>query len=94
MVIHSYRVRYGYVPGDPALAAIEAKLAAQPTITVPAITLQGEAHGHGAAGGLGRRTLRISPGPTSAARSRASGTTFRRRRRAKPRQPCWNSRRR
>ena len=42
VVIHSYRVRYGYVPGDPALAAIEAKLAAKPAISVPAITLQGE----------------------------------------------------
>ena len=42
MVIHSYRVRYGYVPGDPALAAIEAKLAAKPKISVPAIVLQGE----------------------------------------------------
>jgi pimeloyl-ACP methyl ester carboxylesterase len=38
-------VRYGYVPGDPALAAIENKLAAKPKITVPAITLQGEAMG-------------------------------------------------
>jgi pimeloyl-ACP methyl ester carboxylesterase len=45
VVIHSYRVRYGYVPGDPALAAIETKLAAKPKITVPAITLQGEAMG-------------------------------------------------
>jgi pimeloyl-ACP methyl ester carboxylesterase len=45
VVIHSYRVRYGYVPGDPALAPIENKLAAQPKITVPAITLQGEAMG-------------------------------------------------
>jgi pimeloyl-ACP methyl ester carboxylesterase len=45
VVIHSYRVRYGYVPGDPALALIENKLAAQPKITVPAITLQGEAMG-------------------------------------------------
>jgi pimeloyl-ACP methyl ester carboxylesterase len=45
VVIHSYRVRYGYVPGDPALAAIETKLAVQPKITVPAITLQGEAMG-------------------------------------------------
>jgi pimeloyl-ACP methyl ester carboxylesterase len=45
VVIHSYRVRYGYVAGDPAVAAIEAKLAAQPKITVPAITLQGEALG-------------------------------------------------
>jgi pimeloyl-ACP methyl ester carboxylesterase len=45
VVIHSYRVRYGYVPGDPALAPIENKLAARPKITVPAITLQGEAMG-------------------------------------------------
>ncbi len=42
VVIHSYRVRYGYVDGDPALAAIERKLAARPKITVPTITLQGE----------------------------------------------------
>ena len=42
VVIHSYRVRYGYVDGDPALTAIERKLAAKPKITVPAITLQGE----------------------------------------------------
>jgi pimeloyl-ACP methyl ester carboxylesterase len=45
VVIHSYRVRYGYVPGDSTLAAIEAKLAAAPKISVPAITLQGEAAG-------------------------------------------------
>ena len=42
VVIHSYRVRYGYVAGDAALAAIEQKLAAKPAIAVPAITLQGE----------------------------------------------------
>lgn len=45
VVIHSYRVRYGYVAGDPALAPIERQLAAQPPIGVPAITLQGEAPG-------------------------------------------------
>ncbi len=45
VVIHSYRVRYGYAAGDPALAAIEEKLAAKPPITVPAIVLQGEAPG-------------------------------------------------
>jgi len=45
VVIHSYRVRYGYAPGDPALAAIEQQLAAQPPIGVPAIVLQGEAAG-------------------------------------------------
>ena len=45
VVIHSYRVRYGYVAGDPALAAIEEKLAAKPPIAVPTIVLQGEAPG-------------------------------------------------
>jgi pimeloyl-ACP methyl ester carboxylesterase len=45
VVIHSYRVRYGYAPGDPALASIEQRLAAQPPIGVPAITLQGGAPG-------------------------------------------------
>jgi pimeloyl-ACP methyl ester carboxylesterase len=45
VVIHSYRVRYGYAPGDPALAEIERKLAAQPSIGVPTIVLQGEAAG-------------------------------------------------
>jgi len=45
VVIHSYRVRYGYAPGDPALGDIERQLAAQPSIRVPAIVLQGEAAG-------------------------------------------------
>ena len=45
VVIYSYRVRYGYVPGDPAFLAIEEKLAMQPKIAVPTITLQGEAAG-------------------------------------------------
>jgi pimeloyl-ACP methyl ester carboxylesterase len=42
VVIHSYRVRYGYVAGDPALAGLEAQLAARPKIAVPTITLQGD----------------------------------------------------
>lgn len=41
VVIHSYRHRHGLVAGDPALADIEARLAAQPDIAVPAITLDG-----------------------------------------------------
>ena len=41
VVIHSYRHRFGLVPGDPALAGIERRLAAQPMITVPAITFDG-----------------------------------------------------
>lgn len=51
VVIHSYRHRYGLVPGDPALDAIEQLLAARPPITVPAITLDGEADGVGPIGG-------------------------------------------
>lgn len=41
VVIHSYRHRFGLAPGDPAYAAIQARLAKQPTITVPAITFDG-----------------------------------------------------
>lgn len=41
VVIHSYRHRFGGVAGDPDCAAIEAHLAAQPPITVPAAVLQG-----------------------------------------------------
>ena len=41
VVIHSYRHRFGLVPGDPALAEIEHRLAEQPVIAVPAITFDG-----------------------------------------------------
>jgi len=41
IVIHSYRHRFGGIPGDPALAEIEARLAEQPDIMVPTIVLQG-----------------------------------------------------
>jgi len=47
VVIQSYRHRYGYAPGDPALEPIEQALAAQPKITVPTIALHGEASGVG-----------------------------------------------
>ena len=45
IVIHSYRHRFGFAPGDPALADIERRLAAQPPIAAPAITLDGDADG-------------------------------------------------
>ncbi|CCE05645.1 putative Hydrolase, alpha/beta fold family [Bradyrhizobium sp. STM 3843] len=45
VVIHSYRHRYGLAEGDPRYAEIENRLAAQPVITVPAITLDGDADG-------------------------------------------------
>jgi pimeloyl-ACP methyl ester carboxylesterase len=41
VVIHSYRHRFGLVPGDPAYAGIERRLAAQPPIGVPVITFDG-----------------------------------------------------
>lgn len=41
IVIHSYRHRFGLVAGDPAMAPIEARLAAQPDIAVPSITIGG-----------------------------------------------------
>jgi pimeloyl-ACP methyl ester carboxylesterase len=47
VVIQSYRHRYGYAPGDPALEPIEQLLAAQPKISVPTIVLHGEASGVG-----------------------------------------------
>ena len=43
VVIHSYRHRYAQADGDPALAHIEARLAAQPSIAAPTIVLHGEA---------------------------------------------------
>jgi pimeloyl-ACP methyl ester carboxylesterase len=43
--------RYRNAPGDPAYDASEAKLAAQPQISVPTIVLHGEADGVGPAAG-------------------------------------------
>jgi pimeloyl-ACP methyl ester carboxylesterase len=45
VVIHSYRHRFGAVPGDAALEAIEERLAARPPIAVPAIALHGASDG-------------------------------------------------
>jgi pimeloyl-ACP methyl ester carboxylesterase len=45
VVIHSYRHRFALVDGDPACEDIERRLAAQPAIAVPTITLDGDADG-------------------------------------------------
>ena len=47
VTIQSYRHRFGNAPGDPALAPIEQRLAARPTIAAPTIVLHGEANGVG-----------------------------------------------
>jgi pimeloyl-ACP methyl ester carboxylesterase len=68
VTIQSYRHRFGYAAGDPALEPIEQRLATQPTITVPTIVLHGassgiqppagsEAHGRLFAGPYQRRVL-------------------------------------
>ncbi|MDB5750289.1 MAG: alpha/beta hydrolase family protein, partial [Ramlibacter sp.] len=70
VVIHSYRHRYGLVTGDPAYAQIERRLAAQPGIGVPTISLDGAddgvrppaaaaVHAHRFSG---RRSHRVLPG--------------------------------
>jgi pimeloyl-ACP methyl ester carboxylesterase len=45
VVIHSYRHRYGLADGDPAYADIERRLATQPPIQVPAVTIDGDRDG-------------------------------------------------
>ena len=55
IVIHSYRHRFGYSVGDPALEAIEERLAAQPPITVPTIAMFGAGSGLSGAAGAGRQ---------------------------------------
>jgi pimeloyl-ACP methyl ester carboxylesterase len=70
IVIHSYRHRYGLAEGDPRYADIQRRLATLPPITVPAITLDGDADGvarvtdgsPSAAKFTGRRVHRVIPG--------------------------------
>jgi pimeloyl-ACP methyl ester carboxylesterase len=68
VTIQSYRHRFGYAAGDPALEPIERRLATQPTIAVPSIVLHGassgiqppagsEAHARNFAGPYQRRVL-------------------------------------
>jgi pimeloyl-ACP methyl ester carboxylesterase len=45
LVVHSYRHRFGYAPGEAALQPLEHALARQPAIGVPSIALWGDADG-------------------------------------------------
>ena len=65
IVIHSYRHRFGYAPGDPAFEALERRLAAQPPIAgadhrAPRRRRRGEC-----SGGRQRRSSGSSPGAMS-----------------------------
>jgi pimeloyl-ACP methyl ester carboxylesterase len=68
VTVQSYRHRFGYAAGDPALEPIEQRLAPQPAIPVPTIVLHGassgiqppagsEAHARNFAGPYQRRVL-------------------------------------
>ena len=46
VVLHSYRHRLGQAPGDPCYDEVERRLATLPTITVPTVTLDGQADGN------------------------------------------------
>lgn len=46
VVIHSYRHRLGFAPGAPAYAEAEQRLAGQPPVPVPSVTLDGLADGN------------------------------------------------
>jgi pimeloyl-ACP methyl ester carboxylesterase len=45
IVIHNYRWRLGLAEGDPKLDDLEKRLAESPVITVPTITMEGDANG-------------------------------------------------
>jgi pimeloyl-ACP methyl ester carboxylesterase len=45
IVIHNYRWRLGVAPGEPKYDELEKQLATSPVITVPTITLEGDANG-------------------------------------------------
>lgn len=45
IVIHNYRWRLALADGEPQYADVEKRLAAQPKITVPSISLEGDANG-------------------------------------------------
>jgi pimeloyl-ACP methyl ester carboxylesterase len=69
VAIHSYRHRYGLADGDPQYADLQRQLAALPAVSVPTITLDGDADGvapatdgtASAAKFTGRRTHQVIP---------------------------------
>jgi pimeloyl-ACP methyl ester carboxylesterase len=60
VVIHSYRHRYGLVAGDPALDEMERRLALQPKITAPCVTLDGATDGVMPSGGTAHHASRFT----------------------------------
>jgi pimeloyl-ACP methyl ester carboxylesterase len=59
VVIHSYRHRFALAPGDPAADEIERRLAGQPPITVPTVSIDGASDGVAAPGGTAHHARRF-----------------------------------
>ena len=72
IVIHNYRWRLGLAEGDPQYDDLERQLAAAPAISVPTVTLEGDANG--APHPEPVRTPASSSGPTRTGRSRRHRT--------------------
>jgi pimeloyl-ACP methyl ester carboxylesterase len=70
VVVHSYRHRYGLVPGDPRLESIEHRLRVQPAIDVPTISLDGDDDG---VAGVGPRPERVERFTARHERRRVAG---------------------
>jgi pimeloyl-ACP methyl ester carboxylesterase len=60
VVLHSYRHRFGLVPGDPALADLGRQVEQRPDITVPTILVRGD---HGLASSVSERDRARFTGP-------------------------------
>jgi len=78
VVLHSYRHRLGLAPSYPPYDEVEKRLAAQPVISVPAVTLDGLADGNFPATD-GSASAGHFTGPACTTRSRMPVTTFLRR---------------
>jgi pimeloyl-ACP methyl ester carboxylesterase len=63
VVIHSYRVRFDLVPGDPAVEETEQRLGKRPPISVPTISFEGGADGVTRSGGGADRQRQFFTGP-------------------------------
>ena len=86
IVIHNYRWRLGLAAGDAQYDDLERRLSGSPVITVPAITLEGDANGapHPDPGSYREKfSAGTSTGPSPA----ASGTTCRKRLRRRSPKP-------
>src|SRR5713101_5104733 len=90
IVIHNYRWRLGVAEGESKYDELEKRLAEAPVITVPTITLEGDANGapHPDPNAYAKKFSGMYAHRSSTV---ASGTICRRRRRGHSRTPSWRS---